>query len=194
MIPSPESQAETSRRSLNEESPESLQDLFAKASKGPWPVDSAPESLQDFFAKANTGPRPVDSAENTKHIKYSFQVAQDLAAKVQEVCQLRRAKVSAVLREILEENLETYRRRALGKPEADAGRADGDLVIRLNDDTRNALARAAEDWNVSPSALVQMILTEHLPDFIQKGREARARIQQALQEQAETGKEGRARR
>jgi hypothetical protein len=60
--------------------------------------------------------------------------------------------------------------------------AFGDLVIRLNDDTRNALARAAEDWNVSPSALVQMILTEHLPDFVRRGREARARVQRALQE------------
>jgi hypothetical protein len=106
--------------------------------------------------------------------------------KIQEIILRRGVSLSVLVREILEDNLDYYFQKAMGQaptqpPVGQAGRGSGEVLIRLGEGTRRALVETAEDFNLDVSAMVQLILTESLPPFVQRGRQFRDRLAEAYE-------------
>jgi hypothetical protein len=117
--------------------------------------------------------------------KYSFLVPAELDRKIMEICRLRGLRSqSVVLREILAQNVDRYLSAAGGVPPcgetAPAGPGLTRLPIDLTEPVRRALDRAARDLNLSPAALVQMVVAEQLPQILQRAGEQLEKLRRLL--------------
>jgi hypothetical protein len=116
--------------------------------------------------------------------KYSLIVPEAIDQRLQQIMRQRRIKLSALLREIISDNVERYVDEAHGRGECDElgfSLADpGELTIHLNKQLRQLVTEAARDLNLRADAIVQLLLGRHLPALVEEGRRVRAKMQTVL--------------
>lgn len=116
--------------------------------------------------------RPQQGGEQPLNQKYSVLVPHDIDSRVMQVATHQRLSLSDAIRLILD----TGSRAVLGGVTVEEGK----LQIEVNDPTRAALESAARALNLSPAAVVQMMLARHLPALVEEARAVDSRLQQAL--------------
>jgi hypothetical protein len=118
--------------------------------------------------------------------KYSVIVPESIDQKLSQIMRKRRIKLSALLREIISDNLERYLDEAYGRGECDEfgfSQADpGELTIHLSKELRHLVTEAARDLNLKADAVVQLLLSRHLHTLVEEGRKLRAKMRDVLGE------------
>ena len=113
--------------------------------------------------------------------KYSVLVPPEIDRKIDEICKLRHISLSLLLREILEENLEIYRLRALGEtPDKLPAEMGGALLIHPTEDTRRLLSETAMGLNMTADQVVQLLLRRHLPTLYEESVQLREQFANLL--------------
>ncbi len=129
--------------------------------------------------------QPVQGEGRDEPAKYSFLVPAELDRKILEICRLRGGMTqSDLLREILAQNLDRYLGDAGGVPPGGEPAPPGPgltrLPIDLTEPVRRALDLASRDLNLSPAAVVQMVVAEQLPQVLQRAGEQREKLRRLL--------------
>jgi hypothetical protein len=112
-----------------------------------------------------------ERSEVTRDVKVSLMVPATTYRRLAEACGREGLTLSALLRRVIDEATLTWPPAAGGGP----GPAD-DLTVRLHPDQRAGLVRAADAWGMPPQALVQLILAEQLPAYLERALGLRGRL------------------
>jgi hypothetical protein len=135
--------------------------------------------------------RPAESGEQAPdreatEKKYSVLIPDSLDQKLNQIMRKRRVKLSALLREIISENVERYVNEAYGRGEVDelgfSAANPLELTVQLPPEVRRLLAETAKDHAVKAAAVIQLLLSRHLPALVEEGRKLRAKMQTVLGE------------
>jgi hypothetical protein len=113
-----------------------------------------------------------ERSEETRDVKVSLLVPAATYRRLGEACQREGLTLSALVRRVIGEA-------ALAWPAAAAGGGPGpadDLTVRLHPDQHSGLRRAADAWGMAPQALVQLILAEQLPAYLERAARLRGRL------------------
>jgi hypothetical protein len=118
--------------------------------------------------------------------KYSVLIPESLDHKLTQIMKRRRVKLSALLREIISENVDHYVNEAYGRGDVDElgfSTANSlELCVELPKEVRRLLAETAKDHGVKAAAVIQLLLSRHLPALVEEGRILRAKMQTVLGE------------
>lgn len=112
-------------------------------------------------------------------LKYSVIIPPELDSKMERVCEARKWNRSLLLREILEKYLDRYLSESLGQI-----LPDDELVVSLNTETKMLLETAAHNSNLTPAAVVQLLITRNLSTFVEESRSCHQHIAALLQQPA----------
>jgi hypothetical protein len=109
--------------------------------------------------------RPRDEPGPTK--KLSLLLTSDLATRLRCACEETGLTASKVVRRILDDGLDRYAR-----PDCPAR-----MALSLSPTLADALAVAGRLTGLDPAAVIQLILADHIADFIARARERAAALQ-----------------
>jgi hypothetical protein len=112
-----------------------------------------------------------ERSEVTGDVKVSLLVPAATHRRLEEACRREGVTLSALVRRVIDEATLTGPA-AAGEG---AGPAD-DLTVRLHRDQHSGLRRAADAWGLSSQALVQLILAEQLPAYLERAALLRDRL------------------
>jgi hypothetical protein len=133
--------------------------------------------------------RPAEPGEQgpdreAREKKYSVLIPEHLDQKLAQIMRKRRVKLSALLREIIADNIEHYVNEAYGRGEFDElGFSTAnplEVTVHLTREVRQLLAETAKDHGVKAAAIVQLLLSRHLPSLAEEGRRLREKMRDAL--------------
>ena len=133
---------------------------------------------------AGTEPPTEPQGKESGEKKYSVLIPESLDHKLGQIMKKRRVKLSALLREIISENIDRYVNEAYGKGEVDelgfSAANPLELTVQLPPEVRRLLAETAKDHGVKAAAVIQLLLSRHLPSLAAEGRRLREKMQAAL--------------
>jgi hypothetical protein len=117
------------------------------------------------------GRKRRERLEGTRDVKVSLMVPAATYRRLGEACEREGLTLSALVRRVIEEATLTWPAAAGAGP----GPAD-DLTVRLHPDQRSGLRRVADAWGMAPHALVQLLLAEQLPAYLERAARLRDRL------------------
>ena len=122
------------------------------------------------------------------HEKISVLLPQDLYQQVEQLRERRGVDLSVVVRELMAKGLRAERlqqdQRSSNPGASPTGVQEGEelvLAIRLIGEHRECLALASELLNLEPVALVQIILSENVAAYVERGREQQAELRRIIE-------------
>jgi hypothetical protein len=133
---------------------------------------------------AGTEPPTEPQGKESGEKKYSVLIPESLDHKLGQIMKKRRVKLSALLREIISENIDRYVNEAFGRGELDElgflTAQPNVLHVELPAAARRLLAETARDHSMKAAAVIQLLLSRHLPSLAAEGRRLREKMQAAL--------------
>jgi hypothetical protein len=125
---------------------------------------------------------------NGPHEKISVLLPQDLYQQVEQLRERRGVDLSVVVRELMAKGLRAERLQQdqrSSNPEASPTGVQGSeelvLTIRLVGEHRDCLRLACGLLNLDPVALVQIIISENVAAYVERGREQQAELRRIIE-------------
>jgi hypothetical protein len=133
---------------------------------------------------AGTEPPTEPQGKESGEKKYSVLIPESLDQKLAQIMRKRRVKLSALLREIISDNVDRYVDDAFGRGELDElgflTASPNVLHVELPGTVRRLFAETARDHSMKAAAVIQLLLSRHLPSLAAEGRRLREKMQAAL--------------
>lgn len=130
------------------------------------------------------GKPPGEEGKEPETKKYSILVPRDLDRKLGQIVRKRKILLSRLVREILDDHVESYWNEAYGRGECDEmgfrlDRPD-ELTIQVSPEIRQLVIECARDMNVKAAAVVQLTLSRHLASLVAESTKLREQIRKVM--------------
>lgn len=112
--------------------------------------------------------RPTLTEDERGH-KVSYYFTRELLEKIKERSHALGTTDSFVIRSVLDEHVENFRR---------GGKDSERVVVGLDDQLGRGIVLASDLYGIDPHAVVRTLLFKALPDFLKEGKKKRAELEE----------------